>query len=683
MRSSPLKKRLLALVAACAMAVTFVPLTMAADIPPDFGPVTFEDQQLGRAEPREFGETVQIAANPSKSGINTSDYVVQVTNRSVTPDPYAGVKFNISEFIGTRITVTAKVYMGGGQNASIKANLEQIASGASQYATIATSQNGNGTWYEVTGEFEVPPYIDQAYLYFETSATTNDFYVDDVQVVGAESQTVYADYSGYASLKDLYGDYFLIGTCTPYALLRSEDYEGLISQQYNSLTSENEAKSENLLDINACIAEPEKYNESPAVKFDTIEPTLQYCQKNGVKYRLHALVWHSQTPTALFYENYDTSGNRVSPELMSKRLENYIKQILEWCEENYPGVVYAVDVVNEAASAGQNSEWYRTFGDYSFITKAFEYADKYAPEDMKLFYNDYGMASASKQQNVINLLREAKEAGWVDGIGMQSHLSATDNMDNHVNALKIYADLGYEMQLTELDITVPWSGTEEEKFAQQATAYENLFRNLVEAKKQGYNITSVTIWGVADNFSWKNSQLPILFNADLSKKPAFDALVALGEEAKLDATVSNLQAIVNDMEAMDTTMYTSDSVAALTDAVNAAKALLAEGANPTQAQLDQAIADIEAAQAGLVPNTPEEENPGENPDPGDTPNPDETPGPDENPNPDASPDPDKAPDQVEEPSKTGDNMPLAALTVFSVCAAVAAGVVFVKKRHLR
>ncbi len=82
------------------------------------------------------------------------------------------------------------------------------------------------------------------------------------------------------------------------------------------------------------------------MKFDTIEPTPAILPENGVKYRLHALVWHSQTPTALSSENYDTSGNRVSPELMSKRLENYIKQILEWCEENYPGVVYAVDVVN-------------------------------------------------------------------------------------------------------------------------------------------------------------------------------------------------------------------------------------------------------------------------------------------------------------------------------------------------
>ena len=52
---------------------------------------------------------------------------------------------------------------------------------------------------------------------FETSATTNDFYVDDVQVVGAESQTVYADYSGYASLKGpvrrLFSDWHLHPVC--------------------------------------------------------------------------------------------------------------------------------------------------------------------------------------------------------------------------------------------------------------------------------------------------------------------------------------------------------------------------------------------------------------------------------------------------------------------------------------
>ncbi len=45
-------------------------------------------------------------------------------------------------------------------------------------------------------------------------------------------------------------------------------------------------------------------------------------------------------------------------------------------------------------------------------------------------------------------------------------------------------------------------------------------------------------------------------------------------------------------------MYTSDSVAALTDAVNAAKAPSGGRREPPQAQLDQAIADIEGSSSG-------------------------------------------------------------------------------------
>ena len=32
---------------------------------------------------------------------------------------------------------------------------------------------------------------------------------------------------------------------------------------------------------------------------------------------------------------------------MLKRMENYIRTVIEWTEENYPGIVYAWDVANE------------------------------------------------------------------------------------------------------------------------------------------------------------------------------------------------------------------------------------------------------------------------------------------------------------------------------------------------
>lgn len=643
-------KRMTGFFAALTLMLALIPTTLAAAYP-SIGPLDFEDQQLHGAGPREFGETVAVAANPDNTGVNTSSYAIKVSNRSVgTTDPYAGVKFDISNFIDTRVTVTAKVYMDGGTNASIKANIQQVAGGASQYATIVSSPSGKGTWYEITGSFDIPAYLDEAYLYFETSATTNDFYVDDVSVVGSESQLKYVDYSNLPSLKDLYSDYFKIGVGTPYALVKSTDHSGLIKQQYNSLTNENEAKPENLIDISACIADPAKYNESPAVKFDTITKTLDFCKANNLKYRLHTLVWHSQTPSALFHEDYDVAKPFVSRELMEKRLENYIKQILQWCGKNYPGVVYAVDVVNEAVDIGVNSNWYKVFGSYDYVTKAFEYARKYAPADMKLYYNDYNTYNASKQQKIINLLRNAKAAGTIDGVGMQGHLSSSTNMADFVNALKIYSDLGYDVQVTELDITLSGSGTTDEKFVSQAAAYRDLFQNLVDAKKAGANISSVTIWAVSDNFSWKNYSPPVLFNADLSAKPAFTALAELGAEVKFDATLIKLEELVAKTEKMDLSGYTDESVAALKTALTAAKAVL-KGEGATQADLDKAIDDIGRA-VGKLELLPEEAKPEE-----------------------------PKPDTPKEPVKTGDGFMAAGVAAASVIFVLTGGAaLFLKKR---
>jgi GH35 family endo-1,4-beta-xylanase len=40
------------------------------------------------------------------------------------------------------------------------------------------------------------------------------------------------------------------------------------------------------------------------------------------------------------------------------------------------------------------------------------------------------------------------------------------------------------------------------------------------------SISSVTIWGICDNVSWRKNYAPLLFGTGVSdKKPAFDALV--------------------------------------------------------------------------------------------------------------------------------------------------------------
>ena len=49
-----------------------------------------------------------------------------------------------------------------------------------------------------------------------------------------------------------------------------------------------------------------------------------------------------------FKKGYQDDGAYVDKETMLARMESYIKQMLEHVQENYPGVIYCWDVVNEA-----------------------------------------------------------------------------------------------------------------------------------------------------------------------------------------------------------------------------------------------------------------------------------------------------------------------------------------------
>ena len=96
----------------------------------------------------------------------------------------------------------------------------------------------------------------------------------------------------------------------------------------------------------------------PVINTDVIDKCLSLAQENDLSVRFHTLVWYSQTPDWYFCKNYtpeyDGTGtakknitNLVDKETMLARIESYVKQVITYAETNYPGVVYAYDVVNE------------------------------------------------------------------------------------------------------------------------------------------------------------------------------------------------------------------------------------------------------------------------------------------------------------------------------------------------
>ncbi len=341
------------------------------------------------------------------------------------------------------------------------------------------------------------------------------------------------------TLKEAFDGDFKVGVTTTSGYLSEEDRVAQIKGNFNSITMENEMKPESLLDWEGS----EKSKDGmPAIKEETLEKALKAAQEAGIPLRGHTLVWHSQTPEWFFSKKYDPSKGYVDKATMKKRMESYIKQVLSYCKENYPGVVYAWDVVNEAVGDDGNyrteSMWYETYGDFSYITDAFTFARKYAEEGTKLFLNDYNEYIAQKRDLLYAKVVELYDAGLLDGVGMQSHWDMDfPSVDLFETALEKYASIdGIEIQLTEIDMHN--TDDSEEGLKKQAERYKEFFDVITKMKREGKaNITSVTFWGLKDGESWLSgskgeTSYPLLFTDDMEKKPCYDSILEAGKTAQ-------------------------------------------------------------------------------------------------------------------------------------------------------
>lgn len=417
-------------------------------------------------------------------------------------------------------------------NASVRVSVQFSVQGQTAYNMVFPVNTKPDKYTAGSGKYTIPANAENIIIYIE-SDTLEDIYAESfsINVCGEytyyekAAETVFADTSDYPSLKDEYSGLFRMGMAVSPNILSKPEYSSLVKAQFNSITAENDMKPEAILDRTASVLDMDKYREAPALKFDHLRTELDFARDNGMTVRGHTLVWHSQTPEWLFYKEYDKNGELADRELMLRRMESYIKGVMEWTSENYPGLISAWDVVNEAAAdegGMRQSLWYKTIGE-DYVERAFEFARKYAPEGVKLFYNDYNSYQKRKQEDILGFLKPVAEAGNIDGMGMQSHIGTYMSISEYANALKRYHDeLGVEIQITELDIGADKSDGWEEK---QGKYFRDFMDSVIELRRSGVPITSLTLWGISDSLSWKASDRPLVFRDDLTRKPAFDAMI--------------------------------------------------------------------------------------------------------------------------------------------------------------
>lgn len=339
-----------------------------------------------------------------------------------------------------------------------------------------------------------------------------------------------------------------------YAAIYDQDMSGILQKHYNSTTFTNLMKPSYLLDQEASMCSEDGM---PAVKFDSCEKELQFCKDTGITLRAHVLVWYNQTPDWFFREGYKADGDFVSKEVMKKRLESYIKQVVTYVQTKYPGVVYCWDVVNEAVEEDgsirkNKNNWYTVYAEgnedyaeYEYVKDAFTFAKKYVEPGVALVYNDYNTFKPDKRKGILDMITYVNsEEKLIDTMGMQCPIlpewpaiKGGEEVDRQKDACMEYAledfsAAGLEVMITELCVRTDGGNTKEEMI-HQAERYRDLYQLFIDMDQENggpVQITSVTTFGISDSYrlyeqdSWSPndaSRYAWLFDYNCKAKLAF------------------------------------------------------------------------------------------------------------------------------------------------------------------
>ncbi len=345
---------------------------------------------------------------------------------------------------------------------------------------------------------------------------------------------------------------FKFGTVINPQNLERKVYTDMVKADFNSITAANEFKAYSLLSMSLS---QKSENGMPVMNYARADSIAEFAQANRIGIRGHVLVWDAYMPDWFFRENYRYDTELVSSDVMKKRLQHYIEDVITHFETKYPGLVYCWDVVNEAVGDGANeykegderhvrtirggttNYFYDVIGP-DYVELSFKYAHETVKKlnaDIKLFYNDYSTFYSPKREAIGKLIESINKneklcdgvgmQGYVGGYGQQAGCMSANDINLFKNAIVFYSKLGLEVHVTELALR----NYDKAKSVQHADYYESFFKMLASVADELNTLTCVAIWGICDNpsltkddYSYKmNGPYCGMYNYDCSKKPEF------------------------------------------------------------------------------------------------------------------------------------------------------------------
>jgi endo-1,4-beta-xylanase len=183
--------------------------------------------------------------------------------------------------------------------------------------------------------------------------------------------------------------------------------------------------------------------------------------------------------------------------------------------------------------------FYKVLG-ASYLDVALQAARQYAPAGTKLFINDYSTTDPNRLACLVKVAADLKSKGLLDGVGHEMHNAINyPSVPAIVNAIETVANQvpNIDQQVTELDMSVYNAGDTKTDYgnnvppailAEQGWLYKAYF----DAFKQlSTKLSSVTMWGMADDDTWLDSfpvtrtDYPLPFDKGLQAKPAYWGIV--------------------------------------------------------------------------------------------------------------------------------------------------------------
>ncbi len=263
------------------------------------------------------------------------------------------------------------------------------------------------------------------------------------------------------------------------------------------------------------VAQPHRGN----YQFGEADQVFEFARQHKMKVWGHCLLSTQDNPATL--PPWIKNGGFSREELLA-----IMREHLHAVIGRYRGRAVAWSVVNEPIKT--DAFWRKNVG-VDWIEQALRFAHEADPQAC-LLINEFGIERGPKDgdkwKQFYALVKSLKAKGVpLHAVGFQSYFDGSTNLADVADAMKLFADIGIQVHVTELAVLVGTDAPTPEQLQQQAAVYRSVLQTCLAAP----NCKVMTIFGVTDKLHWlvRNGrrESPLLFDGQYRPKPAYHALL--------------------------------------------------------------------------------------------------------------------------------------------------------------